>query len=268
LERNRLDNLGEIAGYIETLLKRCGELLQSLPDSQKKDGYWIDGQFKAYGDNLAHAYFFRSLRERFPNIPIVSEEDCGELLEEGTAEYFIVDPIDGTASFAEGFPGWVCQIAYVQNNKPQVAGIYSPVLRQYFSAIYKGGAFLNGNRLDLSGSESKLLTVIDNYPEPTGITRLACEKYRVSNYIESGSIGLKICRVAQGIADLFLKDMTPRDWDLAAPMLVLQEAGGQLSDLCGNQIILGLAGRRHNGLIACNNLTLLERVTRDFCAYR
>ncbi|QBI55235.1 inositol monophosphatase family protein [Streptomonospora litoralis] len=73
----------------------------------------------------------------------------------------------------------------------------------------------------------------DNTPEPRGIARAAYERFGCRGYLESGSIALKLCRIADGGAHLFVKDVRVRDWDVAAPALVLEESGGALARLDG-----------------------------------
>jgi 3'-phosphoadenosine 5'-phosphosulfate (PAPS) 3'-phosphatase len=91
--------------------------------------------------------------------------------------------------------------------------------------------------------------------------KLGCE-----NYLESGSIGLKICRIADGSADIFVKDVTIRDWDVAPGELILSRAGGFLLTMSGDPIpYQGLFERR--GLIAAGNQEVLSAAlncTRDF----
>ena len=70
------------------------------------------------------------------------------------------------------------------------------------------------------------LVQTDNYPKAKGIAaEIACD-LDIQGYLESGSIGLKICRVAEGKAHLFVKDIELYDWDVAAPHLILRESGG------------------------------------------
>ena len=126
-----------------------------------------------------------------------------------------------------GFSGYVTQVALVVDHLPQLAAIYAPAFDQVFLAKRGFGAFLNGNRLSL-GINGDTKTMIDNYPEPRGITKRAFNELSYLRYLECGGISLKICRVADGTADLFFKDVTVRDWDVGAPLLVLEEAGGSL----------------------------------------
>ena len=99
----------------------------------------------------------------------------------------------------------------------------------------------------------------DNYPAPRGIAADLIHDWDIPGYLECGSIGLKICRVAEGHADFFVKDVPVRDWDVAAPQLVLEEAGGQLSDSTGRRFPYA-GGFEHTGLIACATSGMTVRV--------
>ena len=107
----------------------------------------------------------------------------------------------------------------------------------------------------------QITSIIDNYPTPQGITKEVVDHFKIPQYVESGSLGLKICRVASGSAELFFKAMNPRDWDLAAPQLIIEEAGGLLTDAFGKVIKYGSKDRSHIGLIASSNEQILKRVS-------
>lgn len=251
------------AKNIERILRDCGAMLLDCLAAGRTEGEWSGAQFKAEADFLAHNFLVAALSRAFPRVPIVSEEDeIGAGLCSG--DHFIIDPIDGTASFAHGFAGWVTQVAYVSDGLPIMAGIYAPASDEYFSAVRKGGAYCNGRRLSVAPAKDTAESLIDNYPEPHGIALELSQALHIPKYMESGSIALKICRIADRSADLFVKDMAPRDWDVAAPMLVLVEAGGILTNTEGAPLQLGRPGRRHQGLIAAANPCIAEHVLTWF----
>lgn len=237
------------AQRIEKILRECGAMLLECLAAGRTEGEWSGAQFKAKADDLAHDFLVAALSAAFPGVPVVSEEDAASIAA-CADDHFIIDPIDGTASFAHGFAGWVSQAAYVSEGQPVMAGIYAPASDEYFSAISKQGAYCNGRHLCVDSSGELAMTLIDNYPEPRGIARELMQALDIPKYVESGSIALKICRVADRSADLFVKDMSPRDWDVAAPMLLLAEAGGILTDIEGDALELGCPDRCHQGLIA------------------
>lgn len=248
----------EEVGRIEKVLRDCGSMLLDCQTAGRTQGEWSGSQFKAEADNLAHNFLVASLGRLYPDIPFVSEEDdvsAGPF----AGDHFIIDPIDGTASFAQGFAGWVTQVAFIRDGRPVMAAIYAPVSDEFFSAIRGVGAFCNGRQLRALDSTAEVQSLIDNYPEPRGIALELSRALHIPRYVESGSIALKICRIADHSADLFVKDMTPRDWDVAAPMLVIAEVGGVITDIEGKKLQLGEEGRRHNGLVAAANTSIAKQ---------
>jgi 3'(2'), 5'-bisphosphate nucleotidase len=245
----------------QKILTDCGDMLLSLPSSKRKQGNWCGDQFKSLADKLANDLIESRLKALFPDVPIVSEEDKSYSSLPGDAGYFLVDPIDGTASYSQGFDGWVTQICYVKDRTVMASGIYAPQMKLFYSAVLGHGAFCNGCRISTAKKDG-FKSIIDNYPEPNNITRAIMRAFCIKEYLECGSIGLKMCRVADGTADLFCKDMLPRDWDVGPPMLILSEAGGCSSDIEGNQITLGSKSHEHNGLIASKNLKNLVNVVK------
>lgn len=233
---------------LSKIVKDVGRLLMEWRDSRIFNGTWVGQQFKAEVDQLAHSALTERLGRITPDIPIISEEDKVLLVEKRPKCYWIIDPIDGTASFVNGFNGFVTQVALIEDHRPSMAVIYAPLLELLYTAQRGKGSFLNGKSLQITtGREPKIL--IDNYPKPQGITYNLYKELNFSKYIECGSISLKICKVADGTADVFFKNVTVRDWDLAAPQLVMEEAGGVLRDSNGEEIRYN-GDYTHDGVIA------------------
>ena len=243
---------------IEAILRNCGSILLDCRAAGGGQGDWIGSQFKAKADDLAHIFLVNALCEAFSGVPVVSEEDVA-VGPPCDGDHFIIDPIDGTASFAHGFPGWVTQVAYISGGHPVMVGIYAPASDEYFSAARGVGAYCNGRRLRVDEPKGEAESLIDNYPEPRGIALELSRALHIPKYVESGSIALKICRIADRSADIFVKDMSPRDWDVAAPMLVLAEAGGIVTDIEGVPLQLGSPQRRHQGLVAAANTAIAKQ---------
>lgn len=250
----------------ELVLRNCGNQLASLSLAERKKGYWHGDQFKAEADLFSHSFLVAELAKNF-NLPIVSEEDV-DTHDKAYSEYLIIDPIDGTASFAHGFKGWVTQAAWIKNGSVLAAGIYAPELDEYYQAAKGKGAFRNRTRIMNSSDQLEINRIVDNYPEPRGITKNLMEALSIPSYFECGSISLKVCKVAAAEADLFVKTMQPRDWDLAPADLVISESGGCLTDNFGDRIRYGSKGRSHQGLIASRNPGINETISTWLMANR
>ncbi len=253
-----LDHLSKIVVEIGLLVSR-----QRHVDAV--GGEWQGSQLKTSADIYAHRLLEQSLME-LESIAVVSEEDPGSHFKQRPQRYWIIDPIDGTRSLVGGFPGWVVQAALVEDSHPVLAAIYAPDLNLLYSASVGDGAYMNGQRLSVDHKNADRTVLIDNYPQPYGIAAEAMSAIPCSSYVESGSISLKICRVADNTADLFFKDVVVRDWDVAAPMLVLKEAGGVLVQGNGTQFVFDGDFEKH-GVIAACSADLMTR-TRDFLSRR
>jgi len=228
-------------------------------------GKWEGTQFKAAADLIADECM-RAELTRIADIPIVSEEDISSQIADRPSQYWLIDPIDGTASFAQGFSGFVCQAAWIRSGQPWLASVYAPALGRLYMAEQGKGASVNGQPILVKPFNREQLTLVDNYPEPRGVAERLFRDFQCAKYLESGSIGLKICLVAEGTADIFVKDVRLRDWDVAAPHLVLQEAGGVLTQFTGEAFEYG-GGYEKHGLVVASSAALLDEVSETIASY-
>ncbi|WP_368416818.1 inositol monophosphatase family protein [Falsiroseomonas sp.] len=227
-----IDDPTKISSSLVKLLESLGGELVAWRRHGATAGTWHGAQFKAEADMRANDFLVSGLASATPGIPVVSEEDASFAVSR-PKRYWLVDPIDGTASWAGGFPGFVTQAALMESDEPVLAAIVAPALGLTFTARRGHGAFLNGAPL-AAGSRGASLRLIDNYPTPRGVAAAAMTGLGCTGYVECGSLALKMCRVVDGTADLFIKDVAVMDWDMAAPALVVSEAGGCFLRLDGS----------------------------------
>lgn len=175
----------------------------------------------------------RMLRERLcaldPEAGWLSEEtaDSAErLLRHRT---WVVDPIDGTRDFIRGRDGWAVSVALVEGGRAILGVLDAPARRQQWRAEAGKGAFLNGTRLSvtdrttLSGARVPADTLPRTDADLVGVKR-------------PNSIALRIAMVAAGEADLVATLRWGREWDIAAAMLIAEEAGAIVTDALGNPL--------------------------------
>ncbi len=246
----------EVINQLKSILKKVGEDL--LRWRGNAGGEWQGAQLKTEADREAHQALSTALTGLL-DIPILSEEDPASHIDPRPDCYWLIDPIDGTASLAGGFDGFVTQAALMENGEPVLASVYAPVFDRLYSAEKGRGAFCNGEPIHVSTDENRLI-LVDNYPEPKGTAVRMMKELSCTGYLESGSISLKICRVADGSADLFFKDIVVRDWDVGAPALILQEAGGTFTTVDGQPYPFS-GNLEKPGLIAARDPALCQKTS-------
>lgn len=238
-------------------LRKVGAAIMECRREGNTHGKWEGTQFKAAADLIADECLRKELQQ-IADIEIVSEEDIASQSEARPEEYWLIDPIDGTASFVHGFPGFVCQAALIRKGVVELAGVFAPALDKLYLARRGAGATVNGTPLKVRELAWDRLMLVDNYPQPRGVADRLFTGIPCAEYLESGSIGLKICLVAEGLADLFVKDVRVRDWDVAPPHLILEESGGVLTDDAG-ALFPYRGSYEKTGVIAASTKELLAK---------
>lgn len=237
-----------------------GERLQAWRDDAAMRRRLSDRELKLVADRQAHEFLNRRLAELDPSIPVVSEEDASHP-EARPDRYWLIDPIDGTASWLGGYDGYVTQGALIEGTDPTVGVVVAPELGLTYFGHRARGAFLNGVEMTKrpTGAGDLKPIMIDNTPEPHGVTEFLTRSLGLSGYVESGSLGLKACRVADGTADLFVKDVVVRDWDMAPAAVILGEVGACLTLADGTAFPFRGAFEKPSGVIVARDDRLVVR---------
>ena len=211
------------------------------------------------------------IEKAFQNDAILSEEEEDDTQRRLRSErVWITDPLDGTKGFAEGEGDFAVQIALVIKGRPSVGVVFQPVGDVMYSAIKGSGCFLS-----IKGSEKQRLETSDKteYSEMTMAVSRSHRSRRMDRVFKHfgiekeyphGSVGLKTGFVARQIADIYLH-MSPHTkfWDTAAPQVIIEEAGGRLTDIFGDEIDYTLADvKNHNGLFVSNGACHEDAVER------
>lgn len=161
----------------------------------------------------------------------------------GGARTWIVDPLDGTRNFSRGVPLFCVSIAVVQDGRPIAGVVYDPVHDELFHAVEGEGAFLDGERFQVSDEDDLELILINMaWTKTTSDGRSfmpwAVKVVEKTNYTRRyGTAELALAYTAAGrLHAVVLVDVKP--WDVAAGMLMVQEAGGRVTDLSCDPIVL------------------------------
>jgi myo-inositol-1(or 4)-monophosphatase len=174
----------------------------------------------------------------FPDYNIVAEE--GEYPHGDSLFRWIIDPLDGTTNYAHGFP-WFCVSIGLEKEGEIVAGvIFNPVHDELFTASRGNGAFMNGRRLHVSSRAPLQNTLLgtgfpyDCASDPANnFAHFICFQKAARGIRRAGAAALDLAYVAAGRLDGFW-ELKLKPWDVAAGILMVQEAGGVISTFDGS----------------------------------
>ncbi len=207
--------------------------VQDLPVTKKSRN-----DFVTEVDKHAEIAIIDTLRNSCPNHAFLAEESG----QQGDSPYlWIIDPLDGTTNYLHGFPQYAVSIALQHKGELIQAIVYDPLRQELFTASRGEGAMLNNRRIRVSKQKS-----LEGALLGTGFPFK--EQERLDEYLESfkalfpmtagirraGAASLDLAYVACGRLDGFW-EFGLKPWDMAAGALLIKEAGGMISGICGNE---------------------------------
>lgn len=225
---------------LKSIVSQAGELF--------KEGFYSEKNITMKGkvdlltqyDIAVEEFLTPRLQELFPTLPIVGEESFEG--EGYPASGVFVDPIDGTTNFAHGLPFCAISVGVWQDGVATHAIVYNPILNEMFWAQRGEGAFLNDEKLCVSGTDvlqNALVSTGFPYTKAHGGADFKWTMARLANVLPHtrdvrryGSASLDLCYTARGVYDCFY-ELNLKPWDTAAGVLMVTEAGGKISNEFG-----------------------------------
>lgn len=217
-------------------------------------------------DRQAEAIIIETLQEAYPHHRILSEE-AGVLGNERAEFEWIIDPLDGTTNYLHGHPQYAISIALLEKGVLKEALVYAPERNELFTASRGNGALLNDRRIRVSSrvelSQCLIGTgfpVVEQSMLDTYLAILKAFIEKTAGARREGAASLDLCALAAGRVDGFFEfNLNP--WDIAAGALIVQEAGGIVTDMHGEQTWL------ETGDIVAANPKVLAQMLRIIGAH-
>ncbi len=224
--------------------RKAGEMM--LQASEELDRIQVQvksrNDFVTEVDRAVEKEVIYHLRKAFPEHGIRGEESGFQEGKNGPSDYeWIIDPLDGTTNFINGIPHYAISIACKHKGRLEHAVVYDPIKREEFTASRGDGAALNGHRIRVTqakGLEGSLIGTgipfngysLDNIdPYLVAMKEIAGQTAGIRR---QGAASLDLAYVAAGRFDGFW-EMNLKEWDIAAGILLIKEAGGLISDFKG-----------------------------------
>jgi myo-inositol-1(or 4)-monophosphatase len=259
MTKSYLDAAVEIA-------QEAGKILRQEFDRPPNIAYKGDADLVTQADKRSERAIVERLTQYFPDHAIAAEEGSGH---EGTSEFrWHVDPLDGTTNFAHGYPCFCVSIALARRDTLLAGVVFNPIYNELFTAAHGEGAMLNGKPIRVSKIETLATSLLcTGFPAHKRIASPNIHYYwdftlRSHGVRRDGSAALDLASVAAGRFEAFWEFGLNR-WDVAAGMLLVEEAGGKVTDFSGQRYRLGAPMiLATNGLIHQDTLVIAQEIAQ------
>ncbi|HEX4945787.1 MAG TPA: 3'(2'),5'-bisphosphate nucleotidase CysQ [Blastocatellia bacterium] len=253
----------------KTIAREAGRILMEIysgDHSVEWKGY--DDPVTA-ADHAANHFIVAELRRHFPDDGILSEEATDDQTRLHKSRVWLVDPMDGTKQFIERIGEFAVMIGLAVNGKPELGVVFNPATNKMYYATPSIGAYLEEplttKRLHVAATSdpAKMVAAMSrSHTSPK--VRMIKEGLGITQQIESGSVGLKIGLLAEGRAHVYVHlGAKTNQWDTCAPQVIIEAAGGKMTDRNGQPLQYNVAEIRNlHGVVASNGV-LHERVIEE-----
>lgn len=240
-----LDNRGKLAA-------------EAIGEKQRND-------FVTEVDRTSEKIIIEHILSRFAGHGILAEEGGASGI--GSEFRWIIDPLDGTSNFVHNVPVFCVSIALKRGDEMIAGVVFDPVRDETFSAVRGGGAHLNGVPIRVNAnkdfSRAFLATGFPHLSKrhlPQFMRSFTDIFYHCAGVRRLGAAALDLCYTACGRFDAFW-ELALKPWDMAAGSLIVQEAGGMVSDFWGGQTHL------ESGFLVAGNPAIQKRLTEILSIY-
>lgn len=229
-------------------VKLAGAKLLALQSSEFNITQKGDNDIVTQGDLLVNEILYAELMHYFPDDGWLSEETADDLTRLNRSRVWVVDPIDGTREFAAGIPEYAISVALVEYGVPQVSVVFNPAKNELFYAARGRGAWFNQQRIFCERVMDNKYVLLASRSESR---RGEWASFALDHEIQIvGSIAYKLALVAAGRAHATFSLGPKHEWDIAAGVLLVTEAGGVALTKDRLPIVFNQADVKVNGIVA------------------
>ncbi len=242
------------------VLKAVDAASEEVMQIYKSDSYEIEGKIDGspvtLADKRSHDVLSSSLASIDPNIPILSEE--GDAQHNTKSLFWLIDPLDGTKEFINKNGEFTVNVALIEEGVPILGIVSAPAIKECFVG-FMGQALKisNGKEIVINSKKQTrdicLVTVSKSHKsDKDNIFIESCKKeFEKVEEVPTGS-SLKLCRVAEGKANIYSRMGPTYQWDIAAGQAVVEAAGGTVSNLEGQPLRYEFISEKKNPLFYCS----------------
>jgi len=260
-----VDNLKQNLEVVKKYVYQAGKAIFQMAAEGFETAYKANEDPVTTADLKADSILREGLIENFPGTGWLSEETRDDYSRLDKELVWVVDPIDGTKEYVSGIPEYAVSVALVEYGLPVLAIVYNPATEELFAAANGQGAWLNGEAINAEHALTAKPVLLASRSE---IRRGEFEPFEPFAEIRPcGSIAYKLALVAAGMADATFSLGPKNEWDIAAGVLLVNEASGNVTNRSGVPFTFNQRSTLVDGIVATTKHALrpvrmlIERVT-------
>lgn len=226
-----------VLDFAVTIAREAGALLKEKFAAPHQVTYKGVINIVTEADLMAEDHLRKRIQAKFPHHDILAEESPE--MRSGSDSRWIIDPLDGTTNYAHGYPVFCVSVALEVKGNIALGVVYNPMLDELFFARKGEGAFLNGRTLSVSRTDELTRSLLaTGFPydiresKDNNMSYFESMAFKAQAIRRAGSAALDLAYVAAGRFDGFW-ELKLAPWDTAAGWLLVEEAGGLVTDLRG-----------------------------------
>lgn len=226
----------EYLQFAKEIAYKAGEIMLKYFEGDNGASYKFDETIVTKADTEINEILINKVKEKFPTHSVDGEEK-----QFGKSDHvWVCDPVDGTAMYARHIPVAVFSLALVINGEPEVGVVYDPFTNNLYSAIKDQGAYKNKKKIcvnDIAFDDMKSVSHFDMWNKSEyNIYDCIKELDKRTYFVSIGTITRACMCVASGDFNLAIFPGTKnKNFDIAAAKVIVEEAGGKVTDLFGNE---------------------------------
>ena len=243
----------EYKTFVTGLAERAGEIMLANFSLGMKRDWKADNTPLTITDTTINSMVIEEVKKHFPDHALLGEEESNMQ----DAEYvWVCDPVDGTVPFSHGYPTFIFSLALTRNGESILGVLYDPTLKRMFYAEKGKGATLNGQPIHVSSATSfkNTLVSLDTDMRLVDLRKKLIDKDVYTTTFYSSIYGASLVVFGEFVAGVYEYD---KPWDGAAVKIIVEEAGGKVTDLAGKD---QRYDRTINGFVATNGFVHEELI--------
>lgn len=258
-------NIKEHLNFAKDCVIKSGKIIKKGFFASKHVDYKGFGNPVTEYDKASERFIVSRIKKNYSDFSILTEE--GLSVHKDSKSKWIIDPLDGTVNFAHCIPFVAVSIALEVEGKILLGVVYNPILDELYYATKEQGAFFNEKKIMVSSiSDTSKALLVTGFPyERKGRIEYLLSPIReiykkFTGFRRLGSAAIDMCYVARGSFEGFYEENL-KPWDTAAGKIIVEEAGGKISDYSGNEYnIYKKTIVASNGVIHSSILKILKDI--------